>query len=65
MRFDFLKYTDFAKNEDDGALFATFIKEAKFPAEAQSVKWETIRDIFQKYHVRPCLAHLTIYPYAR
>ncbi|KAJ6508787.1 hypothetical protein C8R45DRAFT_968704 [Mycena sanguinolenta] len=37
------------KHEDDGALFATFIKEAKFPAESKSVSWETIRDIFQKY----------------
>ncbi|KAJ6584983.1 hypothetical protein B0H19DRAFT_1107570 [Mycena capillaripes] len=41
------------KNEDDGALFATFIKEAKFPADSQSVKWETIRDIFEKYHFIP------------
>ncbi|KAJ7250871.1 hypothetical protein B0H12DRAFT_1324188 [Mycena haematopus] len=37
------------KNEDDGSVFSTFIKEAKFPAESQSVSWETIRDIFEKY----------------
>ncbi|KAF7365217.1 hypothetical protein MVEN_00393300 [Mycena venus] len=41
------------KNEDDGAVFATFIKEAKFPAESQSVSWERIRDIFQKYQFIP------------
>ncbi|KAJ6477448.1 hypothetical protein C8R47DRAFT_1140603 [Mycena vitilis] len=45
-----------AKTDDDGALFATFIKEAKFPADSQRVKWETIRDIFEKYHFIPfCL----------
>ncbi|KAK7048365.1 hypothetical protein R3P38DRAFT_2868905 [Favolaschia claudopus] len=37
------------KNEDDGTIFTTFIKEAKFPAEAQSVSWEVIRDMFEKY----------------
>ncbi|KAJ7505323.1 hypothetical protein B0H11DRAFT_415511 [Mycena galericulata] len=49
------KYGDIprAKGEDDGALFATFIKEAKFPPESQRVSWETIRDIFENYHFIP------------
>ncbi|KAJ7095869.1 hypothetical protein B0H15DRAFT_827409 [Mycena belliarum] len=42
-----------AKGEDDGALFATFIKEAKLPPESQRVSWETIRDIFENYHFIP------------
>ncbi|KAJ7044120.1 hypothetical protein C8F04DRAFT_1389517 [Mycena alexandri] len=49
------KYGDIprGKNEDDGSLFATFIKESKFPAESQRVSWETIRDIFENYHFMP------------
>ncbi|KAJ7134623.1 hypothetical protein C8R44DRAFT_697289 [Mycena epipterygia] len=49
------KYGDIprGKNEDDGALFATFIKEAKFSPENQRVSWEVIRDIFEKYHFMP------------
>ncbi|KAF8134795.1 hypothetical protein K438DRAFT_1693855 [Mycena galopus ATCC 62051] len=41
------------KNEDDGALFAKFIKEAKLPEESRTVSWETIRDVFQKYLFMP------------
>ncbi|KAJ7459859.1 hypothetical protein FB451DRAFT_1271766 [Mycena latifolia] len=42
-----------AKGEDDGALFATFIKESKLPPESQRVSWEAIRDIFENYHFIP------------
>ncbi|KAJ6559193.1 hypothetical protein DFH09DRAFT_1083787 [Mycena vulgaris] len=49
------KYGDIprAKGEDDGALFASFIKESKMPPESQRVSWETIRDIFENYHFIP------------
>ncbi|KAJ7109731.1 hypothetical protein C8R43DRAFT_1079587 [Mycena crocata] len=49
------KYGDIprGKNEDDGALFTTFIKEAKLPPESQRVSWEVIRDIFENYHFIP------------
>ncbi|KAJ6613283.1 hypothetical protein B0H10DRAFT_2048997 [Mycena sp. CBHHK59/15] len=46
------KYGDIprGKGEDDGALFATFIKEAKFPPESQRISWEMIKDIFENYN---------------
>ncbi|KAJ7212114.1 hypothetical protein GGX14DRAFT_447478 [Mycena pura] len=49
------KYGDIprGKGEDDGTLFSTFIKEAKFPLESQRVSWEVIRDIFENYHFMP------------
>ncbi|KAJ7069787.1 hypothetical protein C8F01DRAFT_1113994 [Mycena amicta] len=38
------------KGEDDGSLFAIFIK-AKY--DSQRVSWETIREAFEKYHFMP------------
>ncbi|KAF7299024.1 hypothetical protein MIND_00850700 [Mycena indigotica] len=40
-----------AKHEDDGTLFSTFIKEARY--ENPRVSWETIREIFETYHFMP------------
>ena len=38
-----------AKGEDDGSVFASFLKESRLPAEIKSVKWEEIRDILEIY----------------
>ncbi|CAK5284190.1 unnamed protein product [Mycena citricolor] len=57
------KYGDIprGKGEDDGSLFATFLKEAKLPPESQTVTWTEIADIFQTYHARPSLFFWTRY----
>lgn len=40
------------KGEDDGSVFATFLKESRVPVEMKSVSWEEIRDILEVYRVR-------------
>lgn len=40
-----------AKGEDDGSVFASFLKESRLPTEIKSVKWEEIRDILEIYKV--------------
>lgn len=40
-----------AKGEDDGSVFASFLKESRLPAEIKSIKWEEIRDILDMYKV--------------
>ena len=39
------------KGDDDGTIFATFLKESRFPAGMKSTSWEDIRDILEKYNV--------------
>ncbi|KAM6494345.1 hypothetical protein JOM56_010706 [Amanita muscaria] len=41
------------KNDDDGSLFALFLKESRFPSEMKSVSWETIKDILETYKFMP------------
>jgi len=40
------------KNDDDGSLFSMFLQENRLPPQTRSTKWETVRDIFDKYKVR-------------
>ncbi len=39
------------KGDDDGSLFESIIKESRFPIEQRSIKWETLRDILEKFKV--------------
>ncbi|KAH7885344.1 hypothetical protein F5I97DRAFT_1884682 [Phlebopus sp. FC_14] len=41
------------KNEDDGYIFHSFLKESRFPPNAKSTKWEDVRDILDKYRFIP------------
>jgi hypothetical protein len=39
------------KGDDDGSLFASFLKESRFPAGMKSITWEEIKDILETYKV--------------
>lgn len=39
------------KGDDDGSVMEAVIKEKRFPAEARMVKWETLKEILEKYKV--------------
>ncbi|THH01557.1 hypothetical protein EW026_g1174 [Hermanssonia centrifuga] len=41
------------KGDDDGSLFESIIKESRFPIEQRSIKWETLRDILEKFKFIP------------
>ncbi|KAL0961156.1 hypothetical protein HGRIS_006128 [Hohenbuehelia grisea] len=49
------KYGDIptGKNEDDGSVFAAFLKESRYPLGMRSIGWESIRDILDKYKFIP------------
>lgn len=40
------------KGDDDGSTFEAVIKESRFPAEQRTLKWETLKEILEKYKVR-------------
>ncbi|KAG6878086.1 hypothetical protein C0993_012413 [Termitomyces sp. T159_Od127] len=39
-----------AKSEDDGYIFNTFLKQSRWPTSLKTVKWDTIREILEKYN---------------
>lgn len=39
------------KGEDDGSIFATFLKESRLPADSKSYTWENVREIMDAYKV--------------
>lgn len=39
------------KNEDDGCIFHSFLKESRLPQDLKSTKWEDVREILDKYKV--------------
>ena len=39
------------KNEDDGYIFHSFLKESRLPQDLKSTKWEDVREILDKYKV--------------
>ncbi|KNZ73051.1 hypothetical protein J132_01436 [Termitomyces sp. J132] len=45
-----------AKNEDDGYIFNTFLKQSRWPTSLKTVNWDTIREILEQYNV--CLWHI-------
>lgn len=40
------------KNEDDGYIFHSFLKESRLPQDLKSTKWGDVREILDKYKVR-------------
>ncbi|KIJ64454.1 hypothetical protein HYDPIDRAFT_175437 [Hydnomerulius pinastri MD-312] len=53
------------KNEDDGYIFHSFLKESRLPPDLKSTKWEDVREILDKYRVLiiiqdPLMAQLPI-----
>ena len=40
------------KNDDDGTKFMSLLKESRIPAEQRTVKWETVKEIVEKFEVR-------------
>ncbi|KAF4590146.1 hypothetical protein EYR38_009444 [Pleurotus pulmonarius] len=41
------------KNEDDGSIFATFLRESRFHPSVRTTNWEAIKDILEKYKFLP------------
>lgn len=39
------------KGEDDGSIFASFLKESRFPAHLKSINWESVKEIMDTYKV--------------
>ena len=39
------------KGEDDGSIFANFLKESRFPAHLKSITWESVKEIMDAYKV--------------
>ena len=39
------------KGEDDGSIFASFLKESRFPAHLKSITWESVKEIMDTYKV--------------
>ena len=39
------------KGEDDGSIFANFLKESRFPAHLKSMTWESVKEIMDTYKV--------------
>lgn len=39
------------KGDDDGSLVDAVIKESRFPMEQRQIKWETLREVLEKYKV--------------
>lgn len=39
------------KGEDDGSVFANFLKESRFPPHLKSITWENVREIMDTYKV--------------
>ncbi len=46
------------KNEDDGSIFATFLRESRFHPSVRTTNWEAIKDILEKYKVRDVASSL-------
>ncbi|KAH8104584.1 hypothetical protein BXZ70DRAFT_596840 [Cristinia sonorae] len=41
------------KNDDDGAKFVSLLKESRIPPEQRTVKWDTVKEIVEKYQFIP------------
>ncbi|KAF9242591.1 hypothetical protein BU15DRAFT_86781 [Melanogaster broomeanus] len=41
------------KNEDDGCIFNSFLKESRLPPDLKGTKWEDVREILDKYKFIP------------
>ncbi|KAF8840739.1 hypothetical protein BDN67DRAFT_968036 [Paxillus ammoniavirescens] len=41
------------KNEDDGYIFQSFLKESRLPPDLKNTKWEDVREILDKYKFIP------------
>ncbi|KAI0345775.1 hypothetical protein BDW22DRAFT_1467054 [Trametopsis cervina] len=41
------------KGDDDGSTVDAVIKESRFPTEQRLIKWETVRDVLEKYKFIP------------
>ncbi|KAG5221334.1 terpene cyclase [Salix suchowensis] len=41
------------KNEDDGSIFATFLRESRFHPSVRTTNWEAIKGILEKYKFLP------------
>ncbi|KAF9220958.1 hypothetical protein BS17DRAFT_786268 [Gyrodon lividus] len=41
------------KNEDDGYIFQSFLKESRLPPDMKNTKWEDVREILDKYKFIP------------
>jgi hypothetical protein len=39
------------KGEDDGSVFAHFLKESRFPPHLKSITWENVKEIMDAYKV--------------
>lgn len=40
------------KNEDDGYIFHSFLKESRLPHDLKTTGWTDVREILEKYKVR-------------
>lgn len=40
-----------AKGDDDGSLVDAVIKESRFPVEQRQIKWETLKEVLEKFKV--------------
>ena len=43
--------TPLAKGDDDGSLVDAVIKESRFPVEQRQIKWETLKEVLEKFKV--------------
>ncbi|CCM03531.1 uncharacterized protein FIBRA_05665 [Fibroporia radiculosa] len=41
------------KGEDDGSIFAALLKSSRFPTEARAAKWETLKEVLEKFKFIP------------
>lgn len=41
----------YLKGEDDGSVFANFLKESRFPPHLKSITWENVKEIMDTYKV--------------
>ncbi|KAI0086520.1 hypothetical protein BDY19DRAFT_1093207 [Irpex rosettiformis] len=41
------------KGDDDGSLVDAVIKESRFPVEQRQIKWETVKEVLEKYKFIP------------
>jgi hypothetical protein len=39
------------KGDDDGSIVDAVIKESRFPVESRQVKWETVKEVIEKFRV--------------
>ena len=46
------------KGEDDSIKFVNLLKESRMPSESRTVKWDTVKEIVEKYQVSSSLHSL-------